>query len=187
MAEIRACKRILGEICAELDREGVQYDRELEIGIMVETPAAVMIAPLLAREVDFFSIGTNDLIQYCLAVDRGNEYVAYLYDPLHPAILRALKTTCDAANEAGIDVCMCGEMAGEPLYTMVLIGLGLHELSMNPACVPRVKRVLRQISKRDGEALVNRLLALPTSKDVSAAIDREMRARLPEIFAQPVI
>ncbi len=187
VAEIRACKRILGEIKDDLDREGVAYDRDLAIGIMIETPAAVMIAHMLATEVDFFSIGTNDLIQYFLAVDRGNEHVAYLYDPLHPAILRALKTTCEAANSAGIKVCMCGEMAGEPLYTLVLIGLGLNAFSMNPACVPRVKRVLRQVSKQDGKILVDRLLSLSTSKEVSAVIEQEMRSRLPDIFAQPAI
>lgn len=187
VAEIRACKQILGEIQTELDQEGIQYDPDLAIGIMIETPSAVMIASLLAQEVDFFSIGTNDLIQYFLAVDRGNEHVAYLYDPLHPAILRALKVTCDAANVAGIEVCICGEMAGESLYTLVLVGLGLHELSMNPACVPRVKRVLRQISKQDGESLVEKLLSLSTSKEVSIAIENEMRSRLPDIFALPLI
>ncbi len=187
IAEIRSCKRIVCEVQAQLDREGISYDPDLPIGIMIETPAAVIIAPLMAQEVDFFSIGTNDLIQYFLAVDRGNEHVAYLYDPLHPAILRALKATCDAANAAGIEVCICGEMAGEPLYSLVLVGLGLHELSMNPACIPRVKRVLRQVSKRDGELLVDKLLLLSTSKEVSATIENEMRTCLPDIFAQPLI
>ena len=187
VAEIRACKKILYDIQAQLDREGIAYDPDFSIGIMIETPSAVMIASLLAKEVDFFSIGTNDLIQYFLAVDRGNEHVAYLYDPLHPAILRALKATCVAANAADIEVCICGEMAGEPLYTLVLVGLGFDELSMNPACVPRVKRVLRQVSKQDGELLVEQLLLLSTSKDVSTAIDNEMGHRLPDLFSQPLI
>ncbi|MEA3363164.1 MAG: phosphoenolpyruvate--protein phosphotransferase, partial [Thermodesulfobacteriota bacterium] len=187
VAEIRACKKILREIQVQLDREGIDYDPDLAIGIMIETPSAVMIAPLLAQEVDFFSVGTNDLIQYFLAVDRGNEHVAYLYDPLHPAILRALKATCDAAKNAGIRVCICGEMAGESLYTLVLVGLGFHELSMNPGCIPRVKRVLRQISKQEGESLVDTLLLLSTSEEVSSTIEKEMRSRLPDIFAQPLI
>ena len=187
VAEVRSCKRILKEVEKQLDQEGIRYDPAMSIGIMIETPAAVMIAHLLAREVDFFSIGTNDLIQYTLAVDRGNEFVAYLYDPLHPAILRALKAVCDAGVEAGIPVCICGEMAGEPLYAMALAGLGLHELSMNPACIPRVKRVLRQVSKADGERLVTKLLALAVSKDVANTIDKEMRSRLPDIFDQPFI
>jgi len=187
VAEIRTCKRILQEIQEELRQEGIDFDEEIKIGIMIETPSAVLVAPFLAQEVDFFSIGTNDLIQYCLAVDRGNEHVAYLYDPLHPAILRALKLACDAAGHAGIDVSMCGEMAGEPLYALVLIGLGLNELSMNPSCVPRVKRVLRQVSRRDGEELLEKLFTLQTGKEVSACIDKEMRQRLPEIFGGSLI
>ena len=187
VAEIRTCKRILQEVQEDLRREGIDFDPKLEIGIMIETPSAVLIAPLLAREVDFFSIGTNDLIQYCLAVDRGNEHVAYLYDPLHPAILRALKLVCDAAREAGISVSMCGEMAAEPLYALVLIGLGLNELSMNPSCVPRVKRVLRQVSCKEGRELLKKLFSLQTGKEVSAFIDKKMRQRLPEIFGGSLI
>ena len=187
VAEIRTCKRILQEVQQGLRQEGVAFVEDIELGIMVETPSAVLIAPFLAQEVDFFSIGTNDLIQYCLAVDRGNEHVAYLYDPMHPAILRALKLVCDAASQAGIKVSMCGEMAGEPLYALVLIGLGLTELSMNPACVPRVKRVLRQVSRPDGAQLLEQLFALTTGKEVSACIDREMRQRLPEIFGGSLI
>ena len=187
VAEIRACKRILADVAAELQREGIACNPDLPVGIMIETPSAVMIAPFLAQEVDFFSIGTNDLIQYFLAVDRGNEHVAYLYDPFHPAILRALKMTCDAAHNAGISVCICGEMAGEPLYTLALIGLGLDGLSMNPSCIPRVKRVLRHISRRQGEELVEKLLNLSTSKEVSATIDQEMRALLPELFDRPLL
>lgn len=187
VAELRTCKRILRDVQDGLEQEGIDFDREIELGIMVETPSAVLMAPFLAEEVDFFSIGTNDLIQYCLAVDRGNEHVAYLYDPLHPAILRAIKIVCEAANEKGIDVCLCGEMAGEPLYALVLLGLGLHELSMNPASIPRVKRVLRQVSRRDGERLVEKLLTLKTVKEVSTCLDQEMRSRLPDIFDHTLI
>ncbi len=187
VAEIRACKRILVDVAAELQHEGIACNPDLPVGIMIETPSAVMIAPFLAQEVDFFSIGTNDLIQYFLAVDRGNEHVAYLYDPFHPAILRALKMTCDAAHDAGISVCICGEMAGEPLYTLVLIGLGLDGLSMNPSCIPRVKRVLRNVSRKQGQDLIEKLLSLPTSKEVSAAIDQEMRTLLPDLFNRPLL
>ncbi len=187
VAEIRTCKRILRDVQQQLIDEAVPFDSEVEIGIMVETPSAVFVAPFLAEEVDFFSIGTNDLIQYCLAVDRGNEHIAYLYDPLHPAILRAIKAVCDAGKKAGIGVGMCGEMAGEPLYALVLLGLGLTELSMNPACVPRVKRVLRQLSRRDGEKLVEKLFTLPTGKEVALCLDKEMRGRLPDIFGDALI
>ena len=187
MAELRTCKRILREVQEGLTQEGVAFDRELEVGIMVETPSAVLLADFLADEVDFFSIGTNDLIQYCLAVDRGNEHVAYLYDPLHPAILRAIKAVCQAANDKNVDVCLCGEMAAEPIYALVLLGLGLHELSMNPASIPRVKRVIRQVSRSDGEKLVEKLLTLKTVKEVSNCLDQEMRRRLPEVFDHALI
>jgi phosphotransferase system enzyme I (PtsI) len=187
VAEIRTCKRLLNAVKGELEEQGIAYDPKLKTGIMIETPAAVIIAPLLAREVDFFSIGTNDLIQYCLAVDRGNEHVAYLYEPLHPAILRALKQVCDAAHEAGIEVSLCGEMAGEPMYLAVLLGLGLKELSMNHPCIPRVKRVLRNLSCAEAKKLVTRLMAFPTGKEVSTYLDREMRRKFPDLFGEFLI
>lgn len=187
VAEIRACKRILRTVSAELEQEGVLFNPQVKIGIMIETPAAVMIAPLLAKEVDFFSIGTNDLIQYCLAVDRGNEHVSYLYEPLHPAILRALKQICDAAHTASIEVGMCGEMASEPMYLPVLIGLGLDELSMNHACIPRVKRVLRNLTLAESKEMLNALMQLSTGKEISAHLDHEMRTRLPALFGDFVI
>lgn len=187
VAEIRACKRLLHTVKSELEEQGIAYDPEMKTGIMIETPAAVMVAPLLAREVDFFSLGTNDLIQYCLAVDRGNEHVAYLYEPLHPAILRALKQVCDAAHAAGIEVSLCGEMAGEPMYLAVLLGLGLKELSMNHPCIPRVKRVLRNLSCGEAEKLVTRLMEFPTGKEVSSYLDREMRRQFPDLFGDFLI
>ena len=187
VAEIRTCKRLLREVQQQLTAEKIPFDPDVPIGIMVETPSAVMIAPFLAKEVEFFSIGTNDLIQYCLAVDRGNEHIAYLYEPLHPAILRAIKAVCAAGKQEGIDVSMCGEMAGEPLYTLVLLGLGLTELSMNPACIPRVKRVLRQLTRHDGEQLVERLFTLPTGKEIALCLDKEMRGRLPDIFGDGLL
>ena len=187
VAEIRACKRVLRDVKKELDDDGIAYAEDIPIGIMVETPSAVLIAPLLAKEVDFFSIGTNDLIQYCLAVDRGNEHVAYLYEPMHPAILRALKIACDAAHEAQIDVSICGEMAAEPMYALVVLGLGLNELSMNPSCVPRVKQVMRQLLRSDGVDLLQRLLELQTGKEVAACIEKEMSRLLPDIFGQSPI
>ncbi len=187
VSEIRACKRILRTVSVELEQEGVLFDPQVKIGIMIETPAAVMIASLLAKEVDFFSIGTNDLIQYCLAVDRGNEHVSYLYEPLHPAILRALKQVCDAAHNAGIEVSMCGEMASEPMYLPVLIGLGLDELSMNHACIPRVKRVLRNLTRVESKDMLDALMQLSTGKEISVHLDREMRTRLPDLFGDFVI
>jgi phosphoenolpyruvate-protein phosphotransferase (PTS system enzyme I) len=187
VGELLNAKRMLLEVQEELRREGVPFDEKLQTGVMIETPSAVLVAPFLAQEVDFFSIGTNDLIQYFLAVDRSNEHVAYLYDSLHPAILRALRLVCEAAEHANIPVSMCGEMASEPLYSLVLVGLGLTELSMNPSCVPHVKQVLRLLSRQDGENLLQQLFTLRTGKEVSTYIDREMRRRLPQIFGEAEI
>lgn len=181
VAEIRACRHLLEKVRLELAGEGIPTG-PLAIGIMVETPAAVLIADIMAREVDFFSVGTNDLIQYCLAIDRGNEHVAYLYEPLHPAVLRALQRVCTAARDAGIEVSICGEMAGEQLYALVLIGLGFSELSMTPASIPRVKRLMRQASLDVARELVARLLELSTAAEVVEALEAEMHRRFPQIF-----
>jgi phosphotransferase system enzyme I (PtsI) len=181
VAEIRACRRLVEKTRQELVEEGLPVG-SLALGIMVETPAAVLLADVMAREVDFFSVGTNDLIQYCLAIDRGNEHVAYLYEPLHPAVLRALRRVCCAACNAGIEVSICGEMAGEQLYALVLIGLGFTELSMNPSSIPRIKRLMRQITVAEARELVDRLLQLPTAAEVVAALEAEMSRRFPQIF-----
>jgi phosphotransferase system enzyme I (PtsI) len=182
VAEIRACRRLLDKVRQELAAEGVTMAGQVPVGIMVETPAAVLIAELMAKEVDFFSVGTNDLIQYCLAVDRGNEHVAYLFEPLHPAVLRALAQVCRAARAAGIEVSICGEMAGEQLYALVLLGLGFAELSMNPQAVPRIKRLVRQTTLTEARELVEGLLQLPTAAEVVAALEDEMGRRFPQIF-----
>ncbi len=182
VAEILSCKRLLAQLKEELSREGHRFDPHIQIGIMIETPSAAMIAELLAREVDFLSVGTNDLIQYCLAVDRGNEHVAYLYEPLHPAVLRALQMTCKAAMEAGIDVAICGEMAAEPLYTPVLLALGFDELSMNAPNISRVKRIIRQIRRDEGVKLLEELLQLGTAPEVARRLELEMLRRFPKLF-----
>ena len=164
--ELRKARALLDEAMEELDREGIEYDRSLEVGIMIEVPSAALVADLLAVEVDFFSIGTNDLIQYALAIDRVNEHVAYLYQPLHPAVLRLIKQVVDAGHRAGIRVGMCGEMAGEPLYAMVLLGMGLDELSMNAYSIPRVKKVIRGANMKVARELVKEVLVLPTAEDI---------------------
>jgi phosphotransferase system enzyme I (PtsI) len=133
---------------------------------MIEVPAAVVMADLLAKEVDFFSIGTNDLIQYGLAIDRGNKQVAHMYQPLDPAVIRMIKHTADAARANRIPVHMCGEMAGRPLHVPLLLGLGLSELSMNPQAIPLVKRMIRTISLAESRQMVKRLLGLRTAREV---------------------
>lgn len=185
--ELRACRAHLRGAMAELDARKLRFDRELEIGIIVETPSAALLADVIAREVDFFSVGTNDLIQYCLAVDRGNEHLSHLYDPLHPAVLRALRLICRAGQDAGISVGMCGEMASEPFYAAVLVGLGFTELSMNPGDMLRMKRALRAMRKADCEAILASLEALATGEAVRLALEGEMQARFPEFFPPPGI
>jgi phosphoenolpyruvate-protein phosphotransferase (PTS system enzyme I) len=178
--ELRQARAVLDEARAELEEEGVQIGEALEIGVMVEMPSAVMVADQLAREVDFLSIGTNDLIQYALAIDRVNEHVGYLYHPLHPAILRMVRYVVDAGHAAGIHVGMCGEMAGEPLFAAVLLGLGLDELSMNATAIPAVKAVLRGAHIDQARSLAEAALALPTAAEVEALVERKMLEWFPK-------
>lgn len=180
VAEIRGVKDILASAKKELRSASIPFDEDIEIGIMIEIPSAVIIADLLAREVDFFSVGTNDLIQYSLAIDRTNEHMTYLYEPLHPAVLRSLKMVVDAAHAAGIDACMCGEMAGEPAYLPILLGLGFDELSMNAVSIPRVKKILRRCAKSDAENLTSRALTFATAREVESFLQGEISARFSE-------
>jgi phosphoenolpyruvate-protein phosphotransferase (PTS system enzyme I) len=180
--EVLQAKAILKEVEAELRSEGVRFDPKIPIGIMIEIPSAVATADLLAREADFFSIGTNDLIQYTLAIDRVNEHVAHMYQPLHPAILRLIHQTIEAGHRAGIPVAMCGEMASEPLYIPILLGLGLDELSMNPVTIPRVKQIIRLISCEESRRLVKEVLTLTTAGQVNRYVRHEMAERFPDLF-----
>jgi len=172
--ELAQAREVLDEAREELVRAKVEFDEEIPIGIMIEMPSAVMIAEHLAKRVDFFSIGTNDLIQYTLAVDRVNEHVSYLYDPLHPAILRLIQRTVQAADEAGISVSVCGEMAGDAKAAAVLVGLGLRELSMHAVAVPRIKQVLRTLDVGELETLATRALGLACSADVIEVVDAHL-------------
>ncbi len=181
VAEVRAAKWMLTEAFEEVVAQGLEA-RMPPVGIMVELPAAAVVADRLAQEVDFLSIGTNDLIQYTIGVDRQNKDVAYLYKPLHLAVLRMLRSIADAARAAGKTVSMCGEMAGEPLYTLVLLGLGLDELSMNGPSIPLVKRVIRSASAREGRELLDRLLGLNTADDIEREVRAEMTRRFPGLL-----
>lgn len=171
--EIWQVKEILSDVMAELSREKQPYDPHIEIGSMIEVPSSGTIADLLAREVDFFSIGTNDLIQYLLAIDRVNEQVSYLYEPLHPAVLRLLRRIIDAAHAQGIPVAMCGEMAGEPLYLPILLGLGIDELSMTPIAILEVKKILRSMDYRQCRQIVHKLFTFSTADEIRAYVSRE--------------
>ena len=173
--EILQVKKLLTEVKAELREEGIAFDPWMPIGVMVEVPAAVWLADRLIQEVDFFSIGTNDLIQYLLAVDRDNRKVASLYEPLHPAVLQAISWTVQAAKRAGRRVSMCGEMAADPLCTMVLLGMGLDELSMEPFFVPVIKRVIRSLSYADAQRLTQEVLRMETVQEVKGRLFGELK------------
>lgn len=164
--ELRRVRDMFEGVKAELGGAGVSMSDTVELGIMIEVPAAAMIVDLLAAEADFISIGTNDLIQYALAVDRGNEHVAYLYEPLHPAILRLLARIIEAGHQAGARVNMCGEMAGEVEPALVLLGLGLREFSMTATTIPRLKRFFRSVSIEEAREIAAEALALPTAAEV---------------------
>jgi phosphotransferase system enzyme I (PtsI) len=162
--EIWESKRLLDEVAESLDKECVPFNRNIQIGAMIEVPSAVIMADALAENVDFFSIGTNDLIQYSLAIDRGNEQVAHLYQPLDPAIIRMLKHTADVAREKEIKIFICGEMAGTSHHIPLLLGIGMDELSMNPQSIPVVKRVIRSLRVEDTRSFVKEVLKQPTAK-----------------------
>jgi phosphotransferase system enzyme I (PtsI) len=183
VAEVRAANALLDEAKAELTKAGVPFDPKIQVGAMIEIPSAAVIADLLAREVDFFSVGTNDLIQYALAIDRINEQVAYLYEPLHPAVLRMLRSVVSAAHNEGIWVSMCGEMAGDPIYSLLLVGLGFDELSMTPASIPLVKRIVRSITYGQAADLAHRLFGCATAQEVERLLRHEMRTRFPEYIS----
>jgi len=180
--EIRAAKRIFYEVKDELLETGTAVGNDIEIGAMIEVPSAVIIAEELAKEVDFFSIGTNDLIQYALAIDRINERVTYLYEPLHPAVLSLIKQVVDVGHRAGIRVAMCGEMAGDPAYAMILLGLELDELSMNPLAIPRVKKIIRGATLRESKALLKKVMRLHSSFEIRALVEETMGKRFPDEF-----
>jgi phosphotransferase system enzyme I (PtsI) len=180
VGELREAKEVLEEARAELTREGTPFDPKLPVGIMVEMPSAVMVADLLAKESDFLSVGTNDLIQYALAIDRVNEHVGYLYHPLHPAILRMVRYVVDAGHAAGVRVGMCGEMAGEPMFALILLGLGLDELSMNSTAIPVVKSVLRGTTLTAAKELAETALSMATAQEIENLVQDVMGKSYPE-------
>ena len=176
LSELREAKSVIDEVRIELEREGSRFDADLEVGIMIEVPSAAITAPTFAAECDFFSIGTNDLTQYTLAVDRGNEKVAHLYDPLHPAVLQLIQMTVRAGRDADIPVSVCGEMATNPLSVPILVGLGIGELSGTPASVPVVKEIVRALDSVELAEDARAALVAKTAAEVHAISATRLRA-----------
>ncbi|MCK6547694.1 phosphoenolpyruvate--protein phosphotransferase [Myxococcota bacterium] len=182
--ELRQTKSIIAETKSELRKKGVPFDKKLALGVMIETPGAVAIADLLAKECDFLAIGTNDLIQYSLAIDRANDAVAHLYRPCHPAVLRMIKSVCDVGRRLARPVTLCGEMAGDPFHAPLLVGLGLRTLSMNATSIPLVKRLVRRLSAEACESLVQIVLEMPTATDVEHEVARRLKELAPELVGR---
>ncbi|HEY2029134.1 MAG TPA: phosphoenolpyruvate--protein phosphotransferase [Myxococcales bacterium] len=179
VGELREARKQIEQIRQQLLQEGVPVAERIPVGIMLETPAAALSADRLAKECDFFSIGTNDLIQYSLAIDRGNREVAYLYRPLHLGVLRMIQASVEGARAAGIEVAMCGEMAGDPLYALVLLALGLDTLSVNPADIPKVKRVVRGADLADAKRVLEAAMCFTAHEEIEQYVLEQMKARFP--------
>ncbi len=166
MEELQQASQVLEECKQELSKKNIPYDLDIKVGAMIELPSAAMTADLLAKEADFFSIGTNDLVQYALAVDRGNERVAYLYEPAHPAMLRMIKNIIEAGHDSNIEVAMCGEMAGDAAMALILLGLGLDEFSMPSIVIPQIKYMIRCVTIQEAKKIAQEVLRLSTGKEV---------------------
>ena len=165
--EVKQANAMLDECKEELTAEGKEFNKDIKVGIMIEVPAAAVISPILAKYVDFFSIGTNDLCQYTLAVDRMNEAIGSLYQPLHPGVIRLIKHVIDASHEQGKFTGMCGELASDPVATMILLGLGLDEFSMTASSIPLIKNILRSVSKAECEEVANKALTMDTAEEIT--------------------
>lgn len=182
LLELRHCKMILAEVKEDLEEEGIAFNPQLPVGTMIEVPSAAILAEHMAREVDFFSIGTNDLTQYTLAADRNNETVSTLYSPGDPAVLRLIERVVQAAAKYNVAVNVCGEMSGDPLYTMLLLGLGIRQLSATPHSIPAIKRVIRSVTVEETVAVAQEAMRLETARDVNNYLREQTRRILPEVF-----
>jgi len=182
LQEIKQAKMILRDVMEDLDEESIAYNRDIKMGIMIETPSSALTAFSLARDVDFFSIGTNDLTQYTLAVDRGNELVSHLYSSADPAVLRLIRTVIQDAHKAQIDVSVCGEMASEPEYIMLLLGMGFRTLSLTAPMIPEIKQIVRSVTIEDCNKVARKVLGMNSERHISSYLRAAARKILPEAF-----
>jgi phosphotransferase system enzyme I (PtsI) len=180
--EVLEVKDIFEDVKRELRRQGEAFDEKIPLGVMIEVPAAAALADVMLKEVDFVSIGTNDLIQYYLAVDRSNEFVTYLFKPFHPAVLRLVRSVIQAARQAEKDVVVCGEMAADTLSAIVLLGFGLRTFSMNPIFIPRIKKALRSVEHRTAEKIAEETLKLRSAREIEEYVIEEILLRHPQVF-----
>lgn len=178
--ELRHCRNILREVQEDLEEDRIPFKPDLQIGTMIEVPSAALLADVLAKQVDFFSIGTNDLVQYTLAADRNNESVASLYNPADPAVLRLIRGVVEAAKREEVAVNVCGEMSGEPVYAPLLVGMGLRQLSATPRKIPEIKRVIRSLTVPDAERVAHEALRMETAREVVSYLREQLRRFLPE-------
>ena len=182
LQELMQTKMILRDVMEDLDEESIEYNRDIKIGVMIETPSAALTAFTLARDVDFFSIGTNDLVQYPLAVDRGNELVSTLYSAVDPAVLRLIRTVIQDAHKAQIELSVCGEMASEPEYIMLLLGMGVRTISLTPPMIPEIKQIIRSVTMEDCNNVAREVLSMNSERQISNYLRDVTRTILPEAF-----
>jgi phosphotransferase system enzyme I (PtsI) len=183
LTEFQDTMQIVAQIQDELRKQGAAFDERIPFGCMIETPAAAMIPDILADEVAFFSIGSNDLIQYTVAADRTNRHVAYLYEPLHLAVLRMMRKTIWAARGKKRPVGLCGDMASDPIYTIILLGLGVDELSVNPMMIPAIKQIIRGVTWAEAREVAHGVLRERRAKDVQAYLEKMMASRFPQVMS----
>jgi phosphotransferase system enzyme I (PtsI) len=181
LEELRRAKSFLADTMEDLDDEGVEFDRDIAVGMMVEVPATIMMLERFASEVDFFSIGTNDLVQYALAVDRGNKEVANLYNNSDPAVLRLLKMAIDISSTANVPASLCGQMSSSPKYTMLLLGLGMRCLSVPPTALSKIKAVIRAVTMEQCLAVAQKALEMDTASEIRTFLKEELRRTVPPL------
>ena len=183
LLELRQCKMLLAEVKEDLEEERIAFNAKLPVGTMIEVPSAAILSDQLAREVNFFSIGTNDLIQYTLAADRTNETVAGLYNAGDPAVIRLIDMVVQAAQKNKIEVAVCGEMSGDPIYTLLLLGLGLRQLSLTPHNIPEIKKIIRSITIQEAINIAQEARQMETARDVNNYLREKARRILPEVVS----